>query len=62
MTSADRFNLERFVTAQAPIFETVLAGIASGPEANPLDVVRLSSAERPRAILDSPVLRYQLHR
>jgi uncharacterized protein (DUF1810 family) len=25
MTSADRFNLERFVTAQEPVFETVLA-------------------------------------
>jgi uncharacterized protein (DUF1810 family) len=25
MTEADAFNLERFVTAQAPVFETVLA-------------------------------------
>ena len=25
MTAADPFNLERFVTAQAPVFDTVLA-------------------------------------
>ena len=36
--------------------------IASGPEADPLDVVRLSSAERSRTILDGPVLRHRLHR
>ena len=30
MTVADRFNLERFVTAQAPIFETVLAELRAG--------------------------------
>ena len=30
MTSADRFNLERFVTAQAPVFETVLAELRAG--------------------------------
>jgi uncharacterized protein (DUF1810 family) len=30
MTSADRFNLERFVTAQAPIFLTVLAELRAG--------------------------------
>jgi hypothetical protein len=30
MTAADRFDLERFVTAQAPIFETVLAELRSG--------------------------------
>jgi uncharacterized protein (DUF1810 family) len=55
MTSADRSNLERFVTAQAPVFETVLAELRGGPEADPLDVVRLSSAERSRTILDGPV-------
>jgi uncharacterized protein (DUF1810 family) len=30
MTSIDRFNLERFVTAQAPVFETVLAELRAG--------------------------------
>jgi uncharacterized protein (DUF1810 family) len=30
MTAADRFDLERFVTAQVPIFETVLAELRSG--------------------------------
>ena len=30
MTSADRFNLEHFVTAQAPVFETVLAELQAG--------------------------------
>jgi uncharacterized protein (DUF1810 family) len=30
MTAADRFDLERFVTAQSPIFETVLAELRSG--------------------------------
>ena len=30
MTSADRFNLERFVIAQAPVFETVLAELQAG--------------------------------
>ena len=30
MTSADRSNLERFVTAQAPVFETVLAELRAG--------------------------------
>ena len=30
MTSADRFDLERFVTAQAPVFETVLAELRAG--------------------------------
>ena len=30
MTSADPFNLERFVDAQAPVFETVLAELRAG--------------------------------
>ena len=30
MTAADRFDLERFVTAQAPVFETVLAELRAG--------------------------------
>jgi uncharacterized protein (DUF1810 family) len=30
MTSADPSNLERFVTAQAPVFETVLAELRAG--------------------------------
>ena len=30
MTSADRFNLEHFVTAQAPVLETVLAELRAG--------------------------------
>jgi uncharacterized protein (DUF1810 family) len=30
MTSGDRFNLERFVTAQAPVFETALAELRAG--------------------------------
>ena len=30
MKSGDRFNLERFVTAQAPVFETVLAELRAG--------------------------------
>ena len=30
MTVADRFDLERFVTAQAPVFETVLAELRAG--------------------------------
>jgi len=30
MISADRFDLERFVTAQAPVFETMLAELRAG--------------------------------
>jgi uncharacterized protein (DUF1810 family) len=30
MTQADPFNLERFLTAQAPVFETVLAELRAG--------------------------------
>jgi uncharacterized protein (DUF1810 family) len=30
MNEADPFNLERFVTAQAPVFETVLAELRTG--------------------------------
>ena len=30
MAEADRFDLERFVTAQAPVFETVLAELRAG--------------------------------
>jgi uncharacterized protein (DUF1810 family) len=30
MSEADAFNLERFVTAQAPVFETVLAELRAG--------------------------------
>jgi uncharacterized protein (DUF1810 family) len=30
MTDADRFDLERFVTAQDPVFETVLAELRAG--------------------------------
>jgi uncharacterized protein (DUF1810 family) len=30
MTSGDSFDLERFVTAQAPVFETVLAELRAG--------------------------------
>jgi uncharacterized protein (DUF1810 family) len=30
MTAADPLNLERFVTAQAPVFETVLAELRAG--------------------------------
>jgi uncharacterized protein (DUF1810 family) len=30
MTADDRFDLERFVTAQAPVFETVLAELRAG--------------------------------
>src|SRR5215467_897936 len=30
MTKADPFNLERFVTAQGPVFETVLAELRAG--------------------------------
>jgi uncharacterized protein (DUF1810 family) len=30
MTEADPFNLERFVTAQAPVFETVLTELRAG--------------------------------
>jgi len=39
MTQDDSFDLERFEKAQAPVFETVLAEIARGPEAHPLDVL-----------------------
>jgi uncharacterized protein (DUF1810 family) len=62
MTSSDRFNLERFVTAQAPLFRECARRIASRSEANPLDVVRLSSAERSRSIINGSVLWHQLHR
>jgi uncharacterized protein (DUF1810 family) len=30
MTAADPFDLQRFVTAQAPVFETVLAELRAG--------------------------------
>jgi hypothetical protein len=52
---------KRFVTAQAPVFETVIAELR-WPEADPLDVVRLSSADWSRSILDGSVLRHQLHK
>jgi hypothetical protein len=61
MTSPDPFDLERFVTAQAPGLRGARR-IARGPEAEPLDVVHLSAVGRSRPVLDGPVLRYQLHR
>ena len=30
VTATDRFDLERFVTAQEPVFETVLAELRAG--------------------------------
>jgi uncharacterized protein (DUF1810 family) len=52
MTADDRFDLQRFVTAQDPVFETVLAELRAGRKQT-LDVVRLSSTGRSREILDS---------
>ncbi len=42
-TSGDRFDLQRFVEAQAGVHEQVCAELRAGTEAEPLDVVRVSA-------------------
>ena len=56
------FDLERFVTAQAPVFATALAELKAGREAQPLDVVRLPAAARTGALRDGHALRHRLAR
>ena len=62
MTSDDRFDLERFVTAQAPVFETVFAELRAGRKRSHWMWVCLSSVAWSRTILDGSVLRHRLHR
>ena len=45
---ADPHDLRRFVDAQAPVYAQVRDELAARPQAQPLDVVRLPAAERPR--------------
>ena len=52
MPDEDAFDLERFVTAQAPVFAAALAELQAGPEAQPLDVVRLPAAARTGPLRD----------
>ena len=62
MTEADPFNLERFATAQAPVFKTVLAEFRAGRKRSHWMWFVFTSAGRSRTILDSPVLWHRLHR
>jgi uncharacterized protein (DUF1810 family) len=62
MTVADRFDLERFVTAQAPVFETVLAELRAGRKRIHWMWFVFPQLDRSRTILDGPVLRHELHR
>ena len=62
MTAADRFDLERFVTAQAPVFETVLAELRAGRKLTHWMWFIFRQFGRSRTILDGPVLWHQLHR
>ena len=59
---ADRFDLERFVTAQAPVFETVLAELRAGRKQSHWIWFILSAVGRSRPIFDGSFLRHQLHR
>ena len=56
MEAADPFDLQRFVTAQAPVFASALEEL----QAHPLDVVRLSAAARARVFVNGHVLRYRI--
>jgi len=61
MTAAD-FNLERFVTAQAPVFETVLAELRAGRKRSHwMWFIFPQLAGLGRSAI-RPVLRYRLHR
>ena len=62
MTADDRFDLERFVTAQTPVFETVLAELRAGRKRSHWMWFVFPQLARARTILDGPVLRHQLHR
>ena len=62
MTAADPFDLQRFVTAQDPVFETVLAELRAGRKRTHWMWFVFPQLGRSRSILDGPVLRHQLHR
>jgi uncharacterized protein (DUF1810 family) len=55
MTGDNRFDLERFVTAQAPVFETVLAELRAGRKRTHWMWFCLSAAGRSGTILDGPI-------
>lgn len=42
----DDYNLHRFLTAQAPIYDTVLAELRAGRKSRSLDLVYLSADRR----------------
>ena len=52
----DPDSLERFVAAQDGSYDIALAELKGGPETQPLDVVHLSAAARPRQVADVPPL------
>jgi hypothetical protein len=52
MSTTDLFDLERFVTAQAPVIATVLAELRADPETESLDVVRVPATAPTRALLN----------
>ena len=62
MTSDSNFDLERLVTAQAPVFITALNEFKGGAKAQPLDVVRLPADARAGALHRGPALRHRLAR
>ena len=52
MPDADPFDLNRFVTAQAPVFSAALDQLKAGRKRSHWNVVYLSAAARPRAFRD----------
>ena len=60
MGAADPFDLQRFVTAQAPVFASALEELKEGRKRTHLDVVPLSAAARARVFVHGHVLRYRI--
>jgi uncharacterized protein (DUF1810 family) len=58
----DPIDLQRFLDAQAPVYPQVLRRVAQRSEAEPLDVVHLPAACRPRAQRDGPAVCYRFPR
>ena len=60
MTEADRFDLDRFITAQEPVFETVLAELRAGRKRTHWMWFIFPQLAGARTILNGPVLRHWL--
>ena len=58
----DPYNLQRFVDAQHGVYRSCARRTSRRIEAEPLDVVHLSAARRPRPQPDRPILRHRLAR